>query len=558
LTSKALPLSSESVAPGEQVFAIGNPEGLERTISQGIISGLRKHDDRDLLQITTPISHGSSGGPILNGKGEVVGVAVGMFENGQNLNFAVPVSFVKEILARRSSSVASVDPVAGLSQLKELVDARGKEEYSADATSEYQQTTQKIEDLAERVENSATTEGVLTQVACIGVKVYELSDTGIKSARKLVQMSSSPEHRALLAYTLLDRSADESLSAQFLDKDSAAQKEALEENKKFLSQASREAADTAKIAKGKTLLLADYVLGLAKQDEGEDADSVELQALVANGGLEICDNDLAEQAVRNLVTENTKLKRYAEAEKWFNRLQSQYEVYAGEWDAEGDRKIAVSDFPAAAAAYEKAGAKNEYFAYDYCYAANDRYLQPVTDSDAVLSDGRQCVEASLKPSNKDENNYKNPLPAVYRSMAIVLNARGVYQPALEYIQEALSRSPDDAFALITKADILENLQRYSECISVAQNAIRTSDGKYPAMQFDLGNCYFDMEDWPHAEAAYRIAAEGDKTNAPAAFNLGLSLLQEGYTSDARTWFSEALNRKPDDELRSKILNQLSK
>jgi len=88
LTSKPLALSSESVSPGEQIFAIGNPEGLEKTISQGIISGLRKRGDRDLLQVTSPISHGSSGGPILNAKGEVVGVAVGMLEDGQNLQRA--------------------------------------------------------------------------------------------------------------------------------------------------------------------------------------------------------------------------------------------------------------------------------------------------------------------------------------------------------------------------------------------------------------------------------------------------------------------------------------
>jgi putative serine protease PepD len=53
LTSKPLPLASGKVSPGEQVFAVGNPEGLEKTISQGIVSGLRKLDDRNLIQITS-------------------------------------------------------------------------------------------------------------------------------------------------------------------------------------------------------------------------------------------------------------------------------------------------------------------------------------------------------------------------------------------------------------------------------------------------------------------------------------------------------------------------
>ena len=56
LTSTPLPLASVAPHPGDQIFAIGNPEGLEKTISEGIISGIRRIDDRSLLQITSPIS----------------------------------------------------------------------------------------------------------------------------------------------------------------------------------------------------------------------------------------------------------------------------------------------------------------------------------------------------------------------------------------------------------------------------------------------------------------------------------------------------------------------
>jgi S1-C subfamily serine protease len=144
LTSKPLPLATEPAAPGETVFAIGNPEGLERTISQGIVSGVRKSDNRDLLQITTPISHGSSGGPILNSKGEVVGVAVGMLEDGQNLNFAVPVKFVAQLLAQRDKPPRPIDIEASLAQARTLLEKREKTEYSTDAASEYQQDTQQL------------------------------------------------------------------------------------------------------------------------------------------------------------------------------------------------------------------------------------------------------------------------------------------------------------------------------------------------------------------------------------------------------------------------------
>lgn len=77
------------VAVGDVVYVAGNPEGLEGTFSQGIVSALR---GKDYVQITAAISHGSSGGPVLNSRGDVIGVAVGAIETGQNLNFAVPVS----------------------------------------------------------------------------------------------------------------------------------------------------------------------------------------------------------------------------------------------------------------------------------------------------------------------------------------------------------------------------------------------------------------------------------------------------------------------------------
>lgn len=86
------------LAVGDVVYAVGNPEGLEGTFSQGIVSGLRGSGPDKLLQITAPISPGSSGGPIINSRGEVVGVAVATFREGQNLNFAVPASYVVPLL----------------------------------------------------------------------------------------------------------------------------------------------------------------------------------------------------------------------------------------------------------------------------------------------------------------------------------------------------------------------------------------------------------------------------------------------------------------------------
>jgi len=95
---------SSDVAVGDAVYAIGNPEGLEGTFSQGIVSGIRGSASDRLLQVTAPISPGSSGGPIINGRGEVVGVAVATFSEGQNLNFAIPASYLASLLKRVGDS----------------------------------------------------------------------------------------------------------------------------------------------------------------------------------------------------------------------------------------------------------------------------------------------------------------------------------------------------------------------------------------------------------------------------------------------------------------------
>ena len=86
---------SRQVQVGDEVYAVGNPQGLEGTFSRGIVSGIRKLDDDTLLQITAPISPGSSGGPVLDAGGTVIGVSVATFSEGQNLNFAVPASYLR-------------------------------------------------------------------------------------------------------------------------------------------------------------------------------------------------------------------------------------------------------------------------------------------------------------------------------------------------------------------------------------------------------------------------------------------------------------------------------
>ena len=103
ITASALSLGdSDTLQIGQSVYAAGNPQGLTGTFSQGIVSAIRSEGNSlvadTIIQMTAPVSPGSSGGPLLNAEGKVVGVVFSQVTRGQNLNFAIPVNFLKALL----------------------------------------------------------------------------------------------------------------------------------------------------------------------------------------------------------------------------------------------------------------------------------------------------------------------------------------------------------------------------------------------------------------------------------------------------------------------------
>jgi len=82
---------------GEKVYALGNPLGLTNTFSSGIISARREYNEMNSIQYTASTSHGSSGGALLNSNGELIGITSAGYDDGQNLNIAIPVSYFKEV-----------------------------------------------------------------------------------------------------------------------------------------------------------------------------------------------------------------------------------------------------------------------------------------------------------------------------------------------------------------------------------------------------------------------------------------------------------------------------
>ena len=99
--SEPLPLGdSDTTEIGETVYVAGNPKGLEGKFSKDTINNLYEGEAKRRFQMTALISPGSSGGPVLNGNGEVIGISLITLEDGQNLNFAIPSNDLKELLTQ--------------------------------------------------------------------------------------------------------------------------------------------------------------------------------------------------------------------------------------------------------------------------------------------------------------------------------------------------------------------------------------------------------------------------------------------------------------------------
>ena len=94
----------DEIEVGQPVFAIGNPLGLERTLTQGVVSTRnRPFDGLSYIQTDTPINPGNSGGPLFNSRGEVIGITNMIIGGGQSLGFAIPARYMKDFVRNREA-----------------------------------------------------------------------------------------------------------------------------------------------------------------------------------------------------------------------------------------------------------------------------------------------------------------------------------------------------------------------------------------------------------------------------------------------------------------------
>ena len=112
---------SNKVQTGEDVLAIGNPFGLEQTLTKGIISGVNRtllaspmSPDLPLIQTDAAFNPGNSGGPLVNGCGEIIGINTAMLGQGDNINFAVPINMAKKVLPQLLATGRVIRPWLGV------------------------------------------------------------------------------------------------------------------------------------------------------------------------------------------------------------------------------------------------------------------------------------------------------------------------------------------------------------------------------------------------------------------------------------------------------------
>lgn len=95
---------------GQKVYAIGSPMGLENSITEGIISGVRSYEQtfKNYIQISAAISHGSSGGAVVDARGRLIGITTWTMSDGQNLNFAIPINEVFGVYKKKTITVSEL------------------------------------------------------------------------------------------------------------------------------------------------------------------------------------------------------------------------------------------------------------------------------------------------------------------------------------------------------------------------------------------------------------------------------------------------------------------
>jgi tetratricopeptide (TPR) repeat protein len=513
-------LATTDPKPGAVVFALGSPRGLENTISQGLFTGVREIDGRAVAQISAPISPGSSGGPVLDAEGRLVGVAVGILPDGQALNFAVPLNVVRGFLAGKPIS-AGVDSLFAVAR-----SVRQRRDALQYTDLKWKELDRELSATWEQIIRETSDRAVLDQIH------YENEwefDTQLKAARKAIQLTKRPDRELLIRVAR---------ALYYITHDAGPSQP--------LQEAEEAALQAVSLSNG--TVAADLQLLANIQHQAGKAE-LALTNFLKAAGVAKPNSDEAAGIYMSLFRALRSSAKPAEAEGWLKKATAIRDLAAWEWAQYAEFLDGLRRYGDAAVAWMKA-AEKEPTDVNVCEAAASYFY--ADDLDAALPLTRRCVGlASMK-------NATARLVTAHRLLADMLEERGVYEEAANHARQAISLSPENALAHHALARALLRQRRFTEAISSAKAAIRLSDGKYARMHFTLGNAHFSLEQWPEAVQAFLKAAEQDPTDWAAAYNVAASYYNSDYDSEALRWYREALQRNPNSPRKDQILSMIQR
>ena len=554
----ALRAANPNTPIGTRIFAIGNPQGLERTITEGIYSGPRQLEGALLLQISAPISEGSSGGPVVDSNGLVVGVAVGSLQ-GQNLNFAVPVDTLIALLAQPEMGAARPlaaqtapppPPAAAPAPAPASVTAPSPGGTTADHLRQFEAvlkerlaiyiepaTEARWTELHTREERlliaavtAAQTDDEFRAVLLAAVP-NQHDDIGLFAAKRALQRAPAPLAwhyygiaNAALGYSRVN----------------------VDPKKTELLREAKEAVLKALPLNGAsaTWALAGRIHeGLAEWSQAKSA----FKLAYSIGPL----RDERPGVLRGLWRSHGGVGEWAEADRWFAEYVATGRVTDADYFDQANILATTGRMSEGAAMAAKLAADPGQLtgkpAYELWYWVTYAHWKAAEDKAALNA------AAETMRSAPDQPAARRTAAMAATIAASIQIGQGDYTGAAESIGFATTADPTFSSAYSQLARIHLASQRFVEAEREARKAVSLAAADTDAeAYYVLGQALGAQRQWIPAAEALLEAARIDAANPYPAFNAAISLENAGRIPDAIRWYEEALRRDPNMKERDQI------